>query len=47
MLEKVEKLEKYFRVLAGELDKQGSMNGIIVELTAKILKEIKEIKENG
>ena len=47
MLEKIESVERKFRVLASELEKGGSMKGVIVELTAVILKELKEIKENG
>lgn len=42
----LEKVEKHFKVLARELEKQGAMKGIIAELTSSILKEIKEIKEN-
>jgi len=42
----LEKVEKYFKVLARELEKQGSMKGVVVELTSSILKELKELKEN-
>ena len=47
MLEKVEKVDHLFRVLAKELEKSGQMKGIVAELTPQILKNLKEIKENG
>ena len=36
-----------FKTLASELEKRGQMSGIISELTSLIIKNIKEIKENG
>tara|TARA_R110000824_G_scaffold182666_5_gene363691 strand:- start:2504 stop:2653 length:150 start_codon:yes stop_codon:yes gene_type:complete len=36
-----------FKILANELDKRGQMNGIISELTALIIKNLKEIEKNG
>ena len=42
-----EKVEKPFKVLARELEKNGQMKWIIAELTSLILTNIKEIKENG
>ena len=42
----LEKIEKYFRVLTRELEKKGEMKGVIVELTTKILKNLKDLKEN-
>ena len=42
----MEVLEQRFRTLASELEKRGQMNGIVVELTSVILKEIKKEKEN-
>ena len=41
-----EKVEKPFRVLASELEKNGQMKGVVAELTSLILKNLKEIKEN-
>ena len=41
----MEVVEKYFRILASELEKKGQMKGIVAELTSTILKNIKEEKE--
>tara|TARA_R110000824_G_scaffold390613_1_gene587141 strand:+ start:631 stop:792 length:162 start_codon:yes stop_codon:yes gene_type:complete len=46
MINKNESIEKLFKVLAEELEKRGQMQGIVVELTSKILQNLKEIKEN-